>query len=229
MTVHRLDLGTVTLPADHPRGPGSCAVYGYLVRHPAGPVLIDTGVTRGHPWIDEHYAPDVPDLDDALAAAGAAVDQIVLVINTHLHFDHCGGNRRLAGVPTVVQATELEDARRPRYTVPEWVDFPGAEWREVRGPAEPLPGVGVFPTPGHTRGHQSVVVDLDGVRSIVAGQTIYDAAEMGAEESVEPLDDDAAAATKSSARRIARLRPDRVVFAHDAGEWTPPRTGRAAR
>ncbi len=52
---------------------------------------------------------------------------IARVINTHLHFDHCGGNRLFPGVPTHVQARELADARSlDDYTIREWVDFEGA-------------------------------------------------------------------------------------------------------
>jgi N-acyl homoserine lactone hydrolase len=60
----------------------------------------------------------------------------VLVINTHLHFDHCGGNRLFPGVPIYVQRSEREAARRPDYTIPEWVEFEGATYEELDGPAE---------------------------------------------------------------------------------------------
>src|SRR5919198_447405 len=88
-------------------------------------------------------------------------DGLVLV-NTHLHFDHCGGNRLFPGIPIHVQRRELADARtKDDYTVRDWVDFPGATYVEHDGEAEILPGVRLLPAPGHTVGHQIVVVETE--------------------------------------------------------------------
>ena len=88
--------------------------------------------------------------------------RVAVVVNTHLHFDHCGGNRLFPGVPIHVQRRELEDARtKDGYTVREWVDFPGATYVEHDGEVEVLQGVRLVPTPGHTAGHQAVVVATD--------------------------------------------------------------------
>src|SRR5919197_6565968 len=95
------------------------------------------------------------------------------VINTHLHFDHCGGNRLFAGVPIYVQRAEREAAREPDYTIPEWAEFEGATYEEVDGEAEILPGIRVVPTPGHTPGHQSVLVDTEDGLVVVAGDVGY--------------------------------------------------------
>ena len=81
------------------------------------------------------------------------VSRVAIVVNTHLHFDHCGGNRLFPGVPIHVQGRELADARtQDDYTIREWVDFPGATYVEHDGEAEILPGVRLVPAPGHTRG-----------------------------------------------------------------------------
>ena len=81
------------------------------------------------------------------------MSRVAVVVNTHLHFDHCGGNRLFPGVPIHVQRRELADARTEEdYTVREWVDFDGATYVEHDGEAEILPGVRLVPAPGHTRG-----------------------------------------------------------------------------
>jgi N-acyl homoserine lactone hydrolase len=55
-----------------------------------------------------------------------------IVVNTHLHFDHCGGNHLFAGRPIYVQRLELDDARsKDDYTIREWVN----------GEIELLPGL----------------------------------------------------------------------------------------
>ena len=79
--------------------------------------------------------------------------------NCHLHFDHCGGNPELPGRPVFTQRTELDLARNVEdHTLPELIDAPGISYTELDGETEILPGVRIVPTPGHTAGHQSVVV-----------------------------------------------------------------------
>ena len=54
---------------------------------------------------------------------------IDIVVNTHLHFDHCGGNHLFAGRPIYVQRRELDDARsEDDYTIREWVEAPGVRY-----------------------------------------------------------------------------------------------------
>ena len=212
MLVTRLLLSEVTLPASHPRAGQPCPVYGFVVDHPRGPVLVDTGVGMSHSWVDEPFAP----VGREPLPAGVA-----MVINSHLHFDHCGQNPRFPGVPLVAQTSEYEAALRPGHTVPEWVDFPGVRWELVDGPAEVLPGISVLPTSGHTVGHQSVVITDAAGPVIIAAQAVYDRDELEAAASVEPLAPDEAAATTASALAIRALEPSRVLFSHDPREWTP--------
>jgi N-acyl homoserine lactone hydrolase len=95
---------------------------------------------------------------------------VACVINTHLHFDHCGGNRLFPGVPIHVQARELADARSlDDYTIREWVDFDGARYVEHEGEVELLPGIRLLPTPGHTDGHQVVVVETGEGTNVLGG------------------------------------------------------------
>ena len=70
--------------------------------------------------IDEIYAPDVGGVIDALNARSMDERDVVAIVNTHLHFDHCGQNDSLPGVPVWVRADEVEAARTEGYTVPEW-------------------------------------------------------------------------------------------------------------
>jgi N-acyl homoserine lactone hydrolase len=97
-----------------------------------------------------------------------------MVVNTHLHFDHCGGNRLFPGVPIHVQRRELADARELYdYTVREWVDFDGATYVEHDGEVEILSGVRLLPAPGHTEGHQIVVVETDEGPVVLGGDVGY--------------------------------------------------------
>ncbi len=216
-------LSELVLPDYHPRAGSDCLVFGFVIQLAEGPVLVDTGVGSGRPDIDEAYSPINHPIDDALAEVGVRLEDVRMVINTHLHFDHCGNNHRLPGIPLVVQRTEYEQIGEPNYTIPEWIDFPGAEWELVDGEIEVLPGVKVFPTPGHTPGHQSVIVSSAERTEIVVGQTAYDTAELDNEASIEPVTAAEARLISSSARRIKGINPDRAFFSHDAEVWEPPR------
>jgi N-acyl homoserine lactone hydrolase len=81
-------------------------VYVHVIDHPDGRVLVDTGMTELHPA--------VADMDPRLrplSKQGFDLASIDIVVNTHLHFDHCGGNHLFAGKPIYVQRRELQDAR----------------------------------------------------------------------------------------------------------------------
>lgn len=94
---------------------------GYLIDHPDGLLLFDTGM-GSDPDVDAHYRPSRQPLATALAAAGARLDDVRLVANCHLHFDHCGGNPQLPGRPIFTQAVELDAARNTAdYTLAELV------------------------------------------------------------------------------------------------------------
>src|SRR5439155_1158650 len=89
---------------------------------------------------------------------------------TFSHFAHCGGNRLFPGVPIHVQARELADARSlDDYTIREWVDFDGATYVEHEGEVELLPGIRLLPAPGHTDGHQVVVVETGAGTNVLGG------------------------------------------------------------
>lgn len=216
-------LTEVVLPERHPRAGAVCAVFGFVIHHASGPVLVDTGVGVGHQELDALFAPVHHPIEGALAEVGVPLTEVRMVINSHLHFDHCGNNRLFPGVPLVVQETEYEAARQPGYTIPEWIDFPGAEWTPIDGEVSILPGIRVVPTPGHTPGHQSVLVTGTKGIDVIAGQAVYDPDELDAEASIEPLDKEESEQTSTSARRIKALDPDRVFFSHDHRLWIPPR------
>jgi N-acyl homoserine lactone hydrolase len=213
--IRRIELGRFVRPAAE-TGTGRPrveAVLGYVVRTPAGPVLLDTGMGDAGPETEAHYRPSRVPLPDALARAGVSLDEVALVVNCHLHFDHIGGNPLLAGRPVLAQRGELAAAREPDYTVPELVDFPGARYELLDGEAEIAPGVLVVPTPGHVDGHQSLVVTCADGTVVLAGQAHDTAAEWAAHAAAEE--------PSPWMRRLLALDPRRVVFAHDAAVWEP--------
>ncbi|MET9865025.1 N-acyl homoserine lactonase family protein [Streptomyces sp. NPDC006386] len=229
--VRRLDLGYFIRPASETGGPQPRVepVLAYLVRHDRGLILFDTGMGNAGPGTEAHYRPRRRELRDALSASGVALDDISLVVNCHLHFDHCGGNPLLGGKPMLVQDIELATARRGNYTVDELVDFPGATYEQVSGETEVWPGVWIIPTPGHTQGHQSLVLRQGDGTVVLAGQAhdfashfasdllARHAALHGVEQPLPPY--------QHWLDRLAHFDPRRVLFAHDCSVWEPPQVG----
>jgi glyoxylase-like metal-dependent hydrolase (beta-lactamase superfamily II) len=143
-------------------------------------VLVDTGM--GDRWSEKEvrmYGIDrSTTLIGGLRARGLAPEDIDVVVNTHLHFDHAGGNTRREGdrvVPTfpraryVVQRGEWEDARHPHersrasYREDDFVPVAEAAQLDlIDGEAEVAPGVRAVPVGGHTTHHQMVVVESGG-------------------------------------------------------------------
>jgi N-acyl homoserine lactone hydrolase len=225
--VRRLDLGYFIRPAAETDGPRPRVepVLAYLVRHERGLILFDTGIGNADDETEAHYRPRRRPLQQALAAAGATLADVALVVNCHLHFDHCGGNPLLSGRPIVVQDVELAAARQGAYTVDGLVDFPGAVYEELDGETELWPGVWIIPTPGHTRGHQSLVLRRDDGGVVLAGQA-HDFASCFASDQLArraALDGEAQPLPgyRPWLERLADFDPRRVLFAHDCSVWEP--------
>ncbi len=180
-------------------------VYVHVIEHPGGRVLVDTGMTRLHPAVadmDPRLVPLSPQSRRHLSG-------IDVVVNTHLHFDHCGGNHLFAETPIYVQRRELDDAHQLEdYTILEWVDAPGVEYVAVDGELELLPGLRLVPTPGHTDGSQVVVVETGGRPVVVCGDTAVFSAELD-----EP---------RTEGQRLVRsLDPTEVWLSHEHEPWRP--------
>lgn len=214
-----LRFGSVRLPLTHPRAADQVGVVlGFAVIHPDGVILIDTGARAGHPDIDQIYAPDVVGVTDALNARSIDERDVMAIVNTHLHFDHCGQNATLPTVPVWVQAAELDAAAIEGYTVPEWAAIPSARLRIAAAHEEIAPGVELVATPGHTPGHQSIVVTgTGGDRLVVAGQCCHSAREWetGAPAASDMHDPGWSEAGLDSLARLRALGPAAVFFSHD--------------
>jgi N-acyl homoserine lactone hydrolase len=180
-------------------------VYVHVIDHPHARVLVDTGMTELHPA--------VADLDPRLQPLSEQdfdLTGVDIIVNTHLHFDHCGGNHLFAGRPIYVQRQELDDARSEEdYTIREWVDAPGVQYVPVDGEHELLPGLRLLPAPGHTRGSQVVVVETGGLRVVVSGDTAVFFGDLD-----EP---------RTEGQRLVRaLDPEMVWLTHEHEPWRPP-------
>jgi N-acyl homoserine lactone hydrolase len=134
------------------------------------------------------------------------------VVLSHLHFDHCGQQAAL-DCPVYVQAAEHEAAQAEDYTIPEWAAIPERRLRLVDGDQEIAAGVRLLATPGHTPGHQSVLLEAGDDRVLLAAQCAFTAADLrrGLASSTDPAEDP----TQASLRRIRALAPVTCHLSHD--------------
>jgi glyoxylase-like metal-dependent hydrolase (beta-lactamase superfamily II) len=171
------------LPGDS-RNRVTMALNTLLIRTAGKWILVETGA--GDKWDAKRtdiFAFDPPPrLLDRLAARGLKPEQIDIVINTHLHFDHCGWNTRMVDgklVPTfsnaryILQRGELEQAKlqtereRASYLPENYEPMERTgQWELLAGDREIAPGVEVIRTPGHTR-------DIQCVRLRGGGKTVF--------------------------------------------------------
>ena len=223
-TVTRMEVGGFLAPESY--APGErVVVNAWLVRHPDATLLVDTGIA-------EHLPPEDVErlkflrtpITDALTSIGATPDQVDLVINCHLHADHAGGNVAFPDATILVQPAELAAAGQPDYSVPDALNLERGRYQRREGEYEPLPGIRVFPTPGHSPGHQSLAIETDAGTVLLAGQCFRDASSFT--RALTALDLGRAGYAEAPAvpewlARLVDFRPYRVAFAHDRAVWQP--------
>ncbi len=165
-------------------------VQGFLLKTPTGNVLVDaclgTHKTASfEPWAAREDARFLA----GLTAAGVSPADIDVVFCTHLHVDHVGWNTRLengAWVTTFPNARYLfpeadndhyADDAGPTYTESVLPVIAAGQAEFVSGAHEVVAGVTLFPTPGHTPGHSSVLIESGGARAAITGDAIHSTAQ----------------------------------------------------
>lgn len=224
--VEVLELGEVRLPEWHPRVDDVTApIRAFVIRHPDGVVVFDTGVGQGQQLIDDIYKqPQITPIIAALNGVGVDERDVTAIVNSHLHFDHCGQNHALPSAPVYVQSAELAAAQLPHYTIAEWAFIEPDRRRVIDGDEEIAPGVQILATPGHTPGHQSLLIQgPDGQAQLIAGQCCYNCAEFSAGAvAADNIHDETY--QQAAAETIGRLRSLDIAaayFSHDRTIYRP--------
>jgi N-acyl homoserine lactone hydrolase len=204
----------------------------YLIEHPKGKALFDTGLgLRFRRPIEERLAHDATGFefdesaDIAMRLRAAEVDpaKIDWIINSHFHADHCGGNASIPNATIVVQRREREAARTmngDRFYDPADYDQ-GHPVLALDGEHD-LFGDGtvrIVPTYGHTPGHQSVIVKLDSGEVLLAADCCY--LERSLDGLVTAPGDHDPEQARITLERLATLRRGgtRIFYGHDGGFW----------
>ena len=212
-----------------------------LIEHPSGLILIDTGAGNKETQkfkdiygIENEGADGRTTLEDGLREVGASPADVAVVINTHLHFDHAGGNtwadpagevqvsfpkaRYIVKKGEYDYAMHTNERTAASYFERNYMPVVRSHQFEfVVREKEIVKGVRVIPTPGHTPFHQSVLIDSGGERAFYLADMCPTSAHlplpwiMGYD--VEPL------VTLETKRRIFRQAEEEdwlLIFEHDA-------------
>jgi N-acyl homoserine lactone hydrolase len=154
-------------------------------------------------------------VDRQLDALGLAPSDLDLVVNTHFHFDHAGGNALLAGVPIAVQRAELESVQGETG----WWDAPGIEFQVVDGDWSPISGVEMLHTSGHTPGHQSMLVRVGDEPWLFTWDAVYTEEHWRTGKLGAVSDVPAARSSIERLHAVAEAENAHIIFGHDVGQW----------
>jgi N-acyl homoserine lactone hydrolase len=206
----------------------------YLVEHDDGSrTLIDTGMHPVHVEDPDHTFGGSP-LEDAIAPImrpedrlehrlgelGLEVEDVSLVVNTHLHFDHCGQNGLFDDVPILVQREAYEAAIADDGYARAYFDRPGLRYELVDGDADPAPGLHLLAAPGHAAGFQAVLVALPETGPVLlCGDAVAVREQLQVGNWQACADPVAAEFSAAMLRRIARETGAMMVFGHDPEQW----------
>ncbi|MGH8672802.1 MAG: N-acyl homoserine lactonase family protein [Burkholderiales bacterium] len=241
MRIYALACGTLEFdrslffPAAEPGTKLVTPVSSYLIVHPRGNVLFDTGIhcdaladpvarlgRRVAGLFAIRSAPG-DDVVSQLAGLGVRPDDVQTVVNSHFHFDHCGCNMSFPRATFLVQRAELDVARaeRNRYNPKDW-DHP-LDYQPIDGEHDVFGdgAVVLLPTPGHTPGHQSLWIrDGAGRQLVLTADASYTREHL--DRTILPhAVHDAAEMTRSLGvlRELRDRRGVDLLYGHDPEQW----------
>ncbi|GED02609.1 quorum-quenching N-acyl homoserine lactonase AiiA [Bacillus atrophaeus] len=204
-------------------------VWSFLLETTDGPILIDTGMPDAFVNNPEYFkgtkregrvVPKMTANDkivNILKSAGYHAGDIQAVISSHLHLDHAGGNGHFPKTPIFIQQAEFDAAMGNDDYSPEECRLPDLQYQIIEGDREVAPGVQIFSTPGHSPGHQSVLVTTEHSGPILLTIDVAYTRE-NFDNGVPFLSYDSESTVRSIKRMkglIEKVQPSKVFFGHD--------------
>jgi len=226
------DKGLITSGVDV--GKAWCApVLAWYIDHPDAKILVDTGIDPEwkNNWpkemVEENVAKKIGPQDNVvsrLEEIRIKPDDIDIVVNTHLHADHAGGNRFFKQATFVVQKDEIRYAYFPDPTgLQPYLrsDFDHSlNYSGITGDYEVVKGIQLIRTPGHTPGHQSVILRLKHTGTVIlTGDAAYGRESIGPPmilPNIGWLNQPATLESMARLKHIADLEHGRLFFTHDS-------------
>ena len=219
------------------------SIHALVVKAPGLTLVVDTCVGNDKPRTLMGGVALQTAFLESLSAAGVTPESVDAVVCTHLHVDHVGWNTRLQDgcwVPTFPNARYLIGRREYEH----WSGEGDSEQQTILADSvKPIfdaglatlvemdhrisPEISLTPTPGHTPGHVSVLIESQGARALITGDMLHHPCQFGHPEWSPPFDSDAhagAAMRRSVMERVAG-EPVLVIGTHFAA----PTAGRVVR
>lgn len=240
MRVYALSCGSLEFdrslffPASEPGRNIVMPVSSYLIVHPRGNVLFDTGIhcdalTDPAGRLGKRVAglfsirsKTGEDVVSQLRGLGLQPDDIQFVVTSHFHFDHCGCNSSFPRATFLVQRAEMQMARSEgsRYNRKDW-DLP-LDYRLLDGEHDLFSdgSVVILPTPGHTAGHQSLWIRAGASQFLLTGDASYTREHL--EQTILPTNTFDAGEMTHSMGVLRDLRDRRgvvLLYGHDSEQW----------
>ena len=234
-----------------PRLPISC----FAIEHPDGAIVVDTGESSHandpgyqpswHPFVrtsERRWVAPQEEVGPQLEALGIQASEVRHLVMTHMHGDHAGGMSHFRGVDIVMSATEASmafartgpvngylNSHYPDWLEPRRVDFDGDPWEGFPASVALTQdgAVRLVPTPGHTKGHLSVVIEQCDHLVLLTGDAAYSEAALR-DAVVDGVAQDGRAHRRSSKLINDLCERHRVVIAPSHDPATPDRLAAAA-
>ncbi len=220
---------TVLDPHASPGNLLNIPVYAYLIESSNGLILYDTGCSdtcRTHPvrLLGEEFSAVLKPMlmtEDMIVPQlnriGFTSSDIDLVVNSHLHFDHAGGNRLFDRNAFILQEAEWQAAQTDHEQYPDVdaVSINPTMLQLINGDHQLAPGVHLISTPGHTSGHQSLWVELDQGPLLVTSDAVYTREQFDPERVGSSVDVDQARISVARLLDLQKTTGARTFFSHD--------------
>jgi N-acyl homoserine lactone hydrolase len=212
MEIKRLNLGHIVVAKQQ------WPVHGYVILHEQlGVILVDTGC-GGPEEVLRYFGVVNRAVADALADHDLSPADVTMVINTHLHFDHCGQNAAFAHAPLMVQRAEYLRIYRERDEVTDWIEASGMKFELIDGDIALADDLRIATTPGHTSGHQSVIATTEMGTELFIGDAAYTRTIWSTFPAVSKLPDGQSAddiAWHQTLTSLKEMAPATIHFCHD--------------
>lgn len=225
-------------------------ITAFLIAHPGGAIVVDTGESasandpgyqpRWHPFVrtsERRWVAPEQEIGPQLRGLGVEPGDVRQVVMTHMHGDHAGGLGHFHGAEIVLSATEASMAfartgpangylnrHYPDWLAPRTVEFEGDPWEgfEASVPLTADGAVRLVPTPGHTKGHLSVVVERSDHLVLLIGDAAYSQQALFS-GTVDGVAQDGRSHRRSTALLRGLCERHRVVVAPSHDSQTPAR------
>ncbi len=150
-------------------------IWAFLVQGHGHNILVDTGLDENELFVPAGFTEETglepASIVDCLAKEKLTVEDIDIVINTHLHDDHCGNNRLFSKAVFYAHKIEIDFCNSPHPLDHRYDNYfiEDLTFYKIENDQEVIPGIRVMHSPGHTLGGLSVIIETGAGEAVITG------------------------------------------------------------